>query len=478
MMQANHISSAEHRTPLPTWAIIHFFALAHALVVIISRALHIYDDVPLTLLTISMVAILSIRYRLQVELAAVLTLVASFVGFLVGVYGGLALRILLGNDLWAPAITTLLITELLGWGIHLFARNRTPRKQTEVHHTRNSTSWYILFSAGIILILRIVYILVLRHLYGEQESIYPELGKLFSSTFAILLLICSNIIAVQLYISNRHRIRTHWHHPLWMLLSILLTSAITTLYGLFALSPAGGSVSITPENYLRLFVSVLLISIVTYALLYLGYYVVGVQRELREERQRRHRAQWQYSRFKQQINPHFLFNSLNILDILVQEGERERAGSFIRKLAGIYRYMLRNEEELLVSLREEMEVVEMYIDLIKERFTDGLIVERAIPSEALGYQVPPCAVQQLIENATKHNIVSADQPLHISLKINDDRLVVENNLQPRLSRRSSTHWGLKNLTQQYLGIANREVIVEKNAQYFRVEIPLIKPLKV
>ncbi len=473
MLQTKETTNFRRRT-MPAYAIIHLFALAHAVVAVVSRALNYYDDVPLTLLTISMVAILSIRYRLQVELSAVLILIASFVGFLAGGYGGLALRVVLRSDLWAPAITTFLVTELIGWSIWLFVRNRAPR---EADSTRGFPVAYIIFSAALILLIRIGYILIIRHLYGEQESLYPELGKLFSNTLAVLLLICSNLIAVQLYISNRHRIRKHWHHPLWMMLSILATSFVTTLYGLFGLTPGGGT-TLTSEHILRLFVSVLLISIVAYALLFLIHYFFSVQRELRDERQRLRQAQWQYSRFKQQINPHFLFNSLNILDILVQEGERERASSFIRKLAGLYRYMLRNEEEVLVSLREEMEFADMYINLIKERFTDGLEIERDIPASVLGCQVPPCAVQLLIENATKHNIVSSEQPLRISLKINGDKLVVENNVQPRMSRRTtSTQLGLKNLSLQYLDIAHREIVVEQSEHLFRVELPLIKAAK-
>ncbi len=463
---------------MPTSLIIHLFALAHAAVAIVTRSLDYYDDVPLTLLTISMVVIISIRHRLQVELAAVLTLAAGFFGFLAGAYGGLALRTLLRSDLWAPAITTFLVTESIGWGTLLFARSRrTSEERKEEKKRGSSTSLYIIFSAAVILIIRVGYILILRHLYGEQESIYPALGELFSNTFAVLLLVCGSVIVVQLYINNRQRISKRWLHPLWILISILIVTAITTLYGLFGLHPASGSTA-NFESFLRLFSSVLLVAIIAYALLYLGHHVVRVQQELRQERLQRHRAQWQYSRFKQQINPHFLFNSLNILDILVQEGERERAGSFIRKLAGIYRYMLRNEEEVLVTLREEMEFAEMYIDLIKERFTDGLVIRREIPSEALNRQLPPCSIQQLIENATKHNSVSSEAPLQISLRVEGERFVVENNLQPRLSRRqTSTQLGLKSLAQQYHDIANQEISIIRSDSSFRVEIPLLKSAK-
>lgn len=477
-MQKNNISTHQLWGPMPTSLIIHLFAVAHAVVAVTTRALDYYDDVPLTLLTISLVVIISIRHRLQVELAAVLTLAAGFFGFLAGGYGGWALRTVLRSDLWAPAITTFLVTEAIGWGTLLFAQSRRSKEERRSEKRGGgSTSLYIIFSAVIILVVRVGYILILRHLYGEQESIYPALSELFSNSFAVLLLVCCTVIATQLYINNRNRISKRWHHPFWILASVLSVAAVTTLYGLYGLHPSN-SAPATFESFLRLFSSVLLVAVIAYALLYLGHHVVRVQHELRQERLQRHRAQWQYSRFKQQINPHFLFNSLNILDILVQEGERERAGSFIRKLAGIYRYMLRNEEEELVTLREEMEFAEMYIDLIQERFTDGLIIRREIPTEALNRQVPPCAIQQLIENATKHNIVSHEQPLHIELRVEGERFVVENNLQPRLSRRqTSTQLGLKGLSQQYHDIANQEISISRSDSSFRVEIPLLKSVK-
>lgn len=464
------------RPPLKTHALIHLFALAHALVAIASRLLHYYDDVPLTVLTISMVVIISIRHRLPIEIAAITTLVASFVGFLVGVYGGLILQILLRNTLWSAALCTFTITELLGWGTYFMARSRSGGG-VPVASSWQPASNHIILIAGIILLLRVGYMLILRHYYAEQESIYPELGRIFSNTFAILVLICGNLISVHLYVSRWHRLRNRWLHSLWVLSSLLIVTLLTTLC-VQAGPRIHQGIPITAHAFFRTMMIVLLVCIAAYALLFLAYYVLYSQRELKSERKQRHLAQYQYSKFKQQINPHFLFNSLNILDSLVQEGERERAGTFIRKMAGLYRYMLRNEEETLVALRDELAFVDMYLDLIKERFTDGLEVQRTIPSEYLSQQVVPCSIQQLVENATKHNIVSAEEPLRLRFSIREGWLCVENNLQPRISqRRDSTHLGLKNITQQYLDIAGQSIIVEQTEEQFRVLLPLLNPTK-
>ncbi|MDE6375570.1 MAG: histidine kinase, partial [Alistipes sp.] len=225
--------------------------------------------------------------------------------------------------------------------------------------------------------------------------------------------------------------------------------------------------------FFRLYTVVLLADIVIYAVLQLAVYVIRSDQELRTERGKKHRAQFRYDRLKQQINPHFLFNSLNILDYLVQEHETERASAFIHKLAGTYRYMLRKEDEQLVPLEEELEFARKYVDLLRERFTDGFDVEVDIPQELLRRHVVPCSLQLLIENATKHNVVSPEQPLRVRIEARGDRLAVSNNLQLRLNAPVSTGVGLSNIRQQYLDLSRRPVVVEQTDTEFRVQLPLL-----
>ncbi len=475
-MSTKNIYPNSESTPLSTAMVIHLFAVAHAVVALASRSLNYYDDVPLTILTLSMVVIISLRYRLKVEILAITTLVASFFGFLMGVYGGLFVRTLIRSDLWAPAIATFLVTELIGWGTYFVARaRRNGGSKNGVNYTKNHHVTSVLLIAGTILLLRVCYMVILRLYYAEQENIYTELSRIFSNPFALLLLICGHLICVHFYNRNRHLFHRRGSHSLWILFSVVTISSLTTfcvLAGPLLRQP------VTGQQFLRMEVVMLLLSVAAYALLYLGHYVVTSRRELDLERQQRNFAQYRYNRFKEQINPHFLFNSLNILDSLVQEGERDRAGAYIRKLAGIYRYMLRNEEEALIALREEIAFAEMYIDLIKERFTNGLEIEHEISPELLSRMVVPCSVQQLIENATKHNIVSAEEPLKIKISASDAWLTVENNLQPRISRRNeSTHLGLKIISQQYYDAGGREIRITSTDTTFRVDLPLLKNIK-
>lgn len=179
-------------------------------------------------------------------------------------------------------------------------------------------------------------------------------------------------------------------------------------------------------------------------------------------------------KLKQQVNPHFLFNSLNILDCMVCEGRNEQASAYIHKLAGIYRYMLQSEEEQLVLLREELDFVAMYVDLLKVRFADGFRVESDIAPEALCLRVVPCSIQLLIENAIKHNIVDAASPLVIRIVAGADSVVVTNNLSPKFSTPgSSTRVGLNYIRQQYLDLANRPIGISCTETEYRVTIPLI-----
>uniref|UniRef100_UPI0040564E96 sensor histidine kinase n=1 Tax=Alistipes sp. TaxID=1872444 RepID=UPI0040564E96 len=460
---------------MTTHAIIHLFALAHAVVALASRSLHYYDDIPLTLLTISMVAIISVRHRMQLETTVISILAACFLGYLAGIYGALWLRIVFRNDLLAPMLTTFLITEFTGWCTYLIASRQGGKRP--IYERWGSSSRYIILIALLVLILRVGYMLILNHIEADTEIVFGELRRLFSSSLAVLFLLSANTLGVHLYFRFKAQIRPAWSHPLWIMLFLIAISLLTA-WGIIYSESLHTSSSPSFQALFRLTISILLVAIACYALISLAYHLIYSRRELTQERSQRHMAQYQFSKFKQQINPHFLFNSLNILNVLVQEGENQRASTFIRKLAGIYRYMLRSEAESLVTLREEMEFAGMYIDLIKERFSDGLIIQQEIPSEALSLQIVPCSVQQLLENATKHNIVSSEEPLKITLRIEEGYLRVENNLQPRISLRSgSTHLGLKIISQQYSDICGQEIRIRKDDTTFSVDLPLLKSVK-
>ena len=448
-------------------AVIHLFAAAHVAVAVLSRIFNYVDDVPLTVLTLSMILIISVRRGLRVELVATLALICIFVAYLFGIYGARFFEQLLGCGIAAPAITTAIVTELIGWLTYAFARSRNP--QTSRRMQWSPSTRQIVVSVAAILLFRIFYTSLFSSPYFEQQGIYPEFYRLLGNTLALMTMFCGNIIFVnqRARLFRRRGLRLAASALFTLGFVLLLTAAV--YFGL----PQGNGAALSARHFFRPYTVVLLVDIVVYAMLQLAVYVIESHRELRSERGKKHRALFHYDRLKQQINPHFLFNSLNILDYLVQEHETERASAFIRKLAATYRYMLKKADEQLVPLEEELEFARQYIDLLQERFTKGFEVEVDIPRPLLRRYVVPCCLQLLIENAIKHNVVSPEQPLHVRIAAAGDRLTVSNNLQLRMNAPASTGVGLRNIRQQYLDTAGAPILVERTDTEFRVQLPLL-----
>ena len=135
--------------------------------------------------------------------------------------------------------------------------------------------------------------------------------------------------------------------------------------------------------------------------------------------------------------------------------------------------MLNNDQKPLVKVGDELEFAKMYIDLLKERFTEGMLFEIDVDERYANRYVVPCALQLLVENATKHNIVSVDSPLCVKIAVEDEFLVVRNNLQVRTHGQPSTHLGLENIRRQYLDIIRQDIEVQKTDNEFIVKLPIV-----
>lgn len=455
------------RLSIGTPLLIHLFAAAHAAVVAVSRVFDYVDDVPLTVLTLSMILIITVRRNLRAEFVAALSLICIFVAYFFGIYGALAIRRVIDDGVLAPVIATVAVTEGIGWLTFLFARSRGSQTGSRMYWSPSTRQ--IVGTVAAILLFRIFYTTFFNSPYFEQQGVHYEFDRLLGNTLALLTMLCGNFIFVNIRarMLRRRGLRLVGSAFFTFGFVFLLTAAV--YFGL----PWGNGAVLAERPFFRLYTIVLLVDIVVYAVIQLVAYVVESEFELRSERGKKHRAQFHYERLKQQINPHFLFNSLNILDYLVQEQETQRASAFIHKLADTYRYMLKREEEQLVPLAEEVEFARKYIDLLQERFTAGFHVEIRIPQEAMRRHVVPCSLQLLIENATKHNVVSPEKPLRILIETSGDRLTVSNNLQLRLHVPSSTGVGLSNIRQQYLDLAGRPIAVEQSDAAFRVQLPLL-----
>ncbi|GJM31163.1 MAG: hypothetical protein DHS20C18_01640 [Saprospiraceae bacterium] len=194
---------------------------------------------------------------------------------------------------------------------------------------------------------------------------------------------------------------------------------------------------------------------------------------LETEQLKRENIQSQFEGLKSQVNPHFLFNSLNTLTYIIPENS-EKAVTFVRKMSKVYRYFLEIRDKELITLSEELEFLQAYIFLVKERFGENLKIDLRIPADVKERQIIPLALQILIENAIKHNVVSTQDPLFLELFLDgQDRLCVRNNLQKKNQEIPSTQIGLRNIKNRYAFFTKEEVVVEESDAFFTVCLPLI-----
>ena len=197
--------------------------------------------------------------------------------------------------------------------------------------------------------------------------------------------------------------------------------------------------------------------------------------ELENEKLRIESLQSQFESLKNQVSPHFLFNSLTALKTLIRESP-QLAGQYVDHLSQVLRYTLQGNDKQLVTLREEMEFAESYLFLIKMRYDTNLIIHTEINEEQLRLMLPPLTIQTLLENAVKHNEISKRHPLSIHIiSSENETLTVTNRIQKKLSPEQGTGIGLTNLSKQFQLLGDRSLQVSSENNEFRIEIPLIKP---
>ena len=176
---------------------------------------------------------------------------------------------------------------------------------------------------------------------------------------------------------------------------------------------------------------------------------------------------------KNQMNPHFMFNSLNVLSSLIEENT-EKSQRFIEEFSSIYRYVLETIEKHVVSLEKELEFARSYMFLQQIRHGDELTWNIEIPSEWLQSFLPPLSLQLVLENAIKHNKIEGGNPFHITISVTDDRLVILNPLNPKILFKKSTGVGQKNLKKRYEMISDREPEFRLETSRYVVTLPLIR----
>ena len=212
------------------------------------------------------------------------------------------------------------------------------------------------------------------------------------------------------------------------------------------------------------------------------YFYVKLQQSIQEREQlQRENIHSQLEGLKNQVNPHFLFNSLNTLSHLIPE-DGERAVGFVQKLSKVYRYILEIKDKKIIPLSEELDFLNAYIFLLKERFGENIQIDCHIQPQYLNKKIVPLSLQILFENAIKHNILSTKKPLTVKVFVEDNdskrppKLIIKNNLQKKNQVSSSTKMGLENITNRYRFFTNQSVDIIVTNDSFIVALPLIQKI--
>jgi hypothetical protein len=185
------------------------------------------------------------------------------------------------------------------------------------------------------------------------------------------------------------------------------------------------------------------------------------------------RSQAELQALTNEMDPHFIFNSLNTLNHLIIN-RPQQAHLFNNKLAQVYKYFLINKTRELISLKDELEFIDNYFFLLQIRHDGKLQLHIELPEDSSNAMIPPCAVQVLIENAIKHNEFTEEKPLLINISINGQYIRVTNNSKPKPYAINSTGIGLKNLSSRYRIITRKNIEIEKGRESFTVKLPLIR----
>ena len=183
-------------------------------------------------------------------------------------------------------------------------------------------------------------------------------------------------------------------------------------------------------------------------------------------------SQIKFEVLKSQINPHFMFNSLNVLSGLINK-DTAKAQQFIDEFSHIYRYVLETIEQPVGTLEQELDFMRSYLFLQQIRYGDDLSYSVNIPAHLMQLVLPPLSLQVVLENAIKHNIINETKPLKIEVFSQGTLLVVKNNIQPKFSMSTSTGLGLKNLTKRYALISLEEPVFMVETNHYLAKLPLI-----
>lgn len=323
---------------------------------------------------------------------------------------------------------------------------------------------FILSSITSFLIL-ILYLIELSSAEDNDLGFFSSVKSFFISYSFLIVIALIDYKLVLVFNKSRYAQKHLW---IRIIIEIIALVTIAVAFVIIGNIPfyEGIQPFIESDVYKRSVIAAILINIFTVIMM---EYFVQIRKNQKLIQENLH---IQYKELKDQINPHFLFNSLNILVSLINKDSSE-AVRYTKKLSDVYRYVLSIDVENLIYLKEEVKFISTYIEILQIRFGKGLNVVSSIDEHDMGRKIIPMSLQVLIENAVKHNAVSPSKPLEIRLSSDGNSLTVSNNLIVRKSIDKSTGIGLSNLDKKYVLITGRHIKITKTEDYFIVKLPLL-----
>ena len=314
-------------------------------------------------------------------------------------------------------------------------------------------------------------------LNGEPHDYAAQFDKPNSNSQTALQIIC---YALLMFIVLTIVTRVSRKGTLWQRYFLPYSISLLIVVAFFFAAPALGIKADIPRNSLDIVLMLKCMFVYVVAALYARIYDLLYQRqriEIKNEQLKTENLSTRYSALVSQISPHFLFNSLNSLSMLVREKHNEKALTYIDRLSHVFRYIIQNGQNTLSTVADELQFLDSYRYLLEVRYAEKLFFEIDIDPSYMERQMPSLALQPLIENAVKHNTITRSKPLTISIYTKDGEIVVSNPVIPKIEAEVSTGIGLKNLSSRWLMITEKDIEVIRTETTFEVHLPLSNETK-
>lgn len=300
------------------------------------------------------------------------------------------------------------------------------------------------------------------------------IGTSFSFVFALLLVFLDlqiiNNLDKSFSLPNKLIARIPAEFVFSVLAGVIIGSLVTLIAGTFMPYNDGMLKNVINNSLITAVINIIMISVIEAII----WFKRNQESSIKTEKLERENSEIKFETLKSQLNPHFLFNSLNVLSSLIKR-DTDKAQNFVDEFSSVYRYTLDVIEKPVVELREELDFAKSFLFLQKIRFDNAVDMEINVDAAKLNYLVPPLAVQTLLENAFKHNKATGECPLKIKIYIENDSLVVVNNLQPKIKGADSKGVGLNNLSKRYELLGENLPQFSVTEKEYIAKISLIKP---